>query len=135
MSAPSHLSDLGPALIGEKGSDLRLTRQRRQVYDVIVWSGSPHGTGSVPTGKAGHAQHLPCNGLQLSGSVDTGWFGKAGESRPLAQSLLSEPERSRPFPLRRLRDGHGYRTGFSSSPDFARRDHFASAGHHPPALP
>lgn len=36
MSAPSHLSDLGPALIGEKGSDLRLTRQRRQVYDVIV---------------------------------------------------------------------------------------------------
>jgi len=36
MSAPSHLSDLGPAPAGEKGSDLRLTRQRRQVYDVLL---------------------------------------------------------------------------------------------------
>jgi Fe2+ or Zn2+ uptake regulation protein len=36
MSAPSHLSDLGPVVSGEKASDLRLTPQRRQVYDVLL---------------------------------------------------------------------------------------------------
>ncbi len=36
MSAPSHLSDLGPAPCAEQGSALRLTRQRREVYDVLL---------------------------------------------------------------------------------------------------
>lgn len=36
MSAPSHLSDLGPAPCAELGSALRLTRQRREVYDVLL---------------------------------------------------------------------------------------------------
>jgi Fe2+ or Zn2+ uptake regulation protein len=33
---PSHLYDLGPVMHADKGTDLRLTRQRRVVYEVIV---------------------------------------------------------------------------------------------------
>ena len=33
---PSHLYDLGPVMHGDKGADLRLTRQRRVVYEVVV---------------------------------------------------------------------------------------------------
>lgn len=36
MSAPSHLSDLGSARSDEQGSTLRLTRQRREVYEVLL---------------------------------------------------------------------------------------------------
>jgi Fur family peroxide stress response transcriptional regulator len=36
MASPVHLTDLRPGHTGEKGHELRLTRQRREVYDVLV---------------------------------------------------------------------------------------------------